>query len=63
VLDLPVEEIAAGVAAPKCAVAIEDGDLWAQCQYGLNELQGPMILVGIQKVVPGAMVSERSSSS
>jgi hypothetical protein len=39
-LDLPVEEIGAGIAAPQGAIAIEDGDRRLERQHGFDELFG-----------------------
>src|SRR6516225_10602939 len=39
-LNLPIEEVGAGVAAPQCAVAIEHYDLRADGQNGSDKLLG-----------------------
>src|SRR5260370_34633926 len=39
-LDLPVEEVCAGIAAPQRAVAVKDRDLGTEGENGIGELLG-----------------------
>src|SRR5580700_3575870 len=61
-LDLPIEEVAAGVAAPQGAIAIKDRDVKMQRKDRLDKSRGLIRdLRRTQNAVPAGMVSERNS--